>query len=130
MKVILFDGVCNLCSGSVNWIIDHDKKNLFKFSALQSNYGKGIVAKYNMEGNYMDTAILLDEDDIFLGSDAVLRILKHLGGIYSLAYLFIIVPAFIRNFVYQVVSENRYRWFGKMDTCRIPTPQLKANFLE
>ena len=130
MKVILFDGVCNLCNDSVNWIIDHDKKNLFKFSALQSEYGKGIVAKYNLTGNYMDTAIFLDEENIFLRSDAVLRILKHFGGIYSLAYLFIIVPAFIRNFVYQVVSENRYRWFGKMDTCRIPTPELKARFLE
>lgn len=127
--VILFDGVCNLCNSSVNWVIDRDSKNLFQFASLQSDYGISVVKKFSITGNYMDTVVLLEEDKIFMRSDAVLRILKHLGGVYSLAYVFILVPRFIRDFVYKVIAKNRYRWFGKQDACRIPSPDLKAKFL-
>jgi predicted DCC family thiol-disulfide oxidoreductase YuxK len=129
MMVILFDGVCNLCNASVNWIIDQDKKNLFRFASLQSAYGKSVIEQFNITGNYMDTVVLLEDDKVYLRSEAALRVLKHLGGLYSLAYAFVIVPAFLRNFVYNIVAENRYRWFGKQDACRIPTPHLKAKFL-
>jgi predicted DCC family thiol-disulfide oxidoreductase YuxK len=130
MKVILFDGVCNLCNGLVNWIIDHDKKAVFKFSSLQSAYGLRMIEKFGIKGEYLSTVVLVDDDKAWLRSDAVLLILKHLGGIWAAAYGFIIVPAFIRNFIYNIVARNRYRWFGKRDTCRVPTPELKNRFLE
>jgi len=130
MKVILFDGVCNLCNGLVNWVIDHDKKNLFSFASLQSNYGQGVVKRLNITGDYMNTFILMDEDEAFFRSGAILRVLKYLGGVYWLAYVFIIVPAFIRNFIYDIIARNRYRWFGKRDSCRVPTSELKLKFLE
>ena len=129
MKTILFDGVCNLCNGSVNWIIDRDKKNEFTFSALQSDFAKKRLKEVG-HADYMDSIVLDDEGKIFTESDAVLRILKHLGGIYSLSVVFLIVPTFIRNFVYKTIANNRYKWFGKQETCRVPTPELKAKFLE
>ncbi len=127
--VILFDGVCNLCNASVNWIIDRDKKNQFKFASLQSEYGQSVIKEFNIAGDYMDTVVLQEEEMIYLRSAAALRILKHLGGIYSIAYIFIILPEFIRDFVYNIIAKNRYRWFGKQDACRIPSPDLKAKFL-
>lgn len=129
MLVVLFDGVCNLCNSSVNWIIDHDKEGKFQFASLQSVYGQNVVKQFHLTGEYMDTVLLLDGDKLYKRSEAVLRIAKHIGGVYSLAYFFIIVPAFIRNFFYNFVARNRYRWFGKQDACRIPTPELKAKFL-
>jgi predicted DCC family thiol-disulfide oxidoreductase YuxK len=121
MKVILFDGVCNLCNSAVNWIIDHDKKNLFHFSSLQSTYGKEIVARSGIQGDYLNTIILADGEKLYFRSTAVLKILKDLGGINALAYIFIIVPPFIRNFFYNIVARNRYRWFGKRAECRLPS---------
>jgi len=129
MTVVLFDGVCNLCNGSVNWLIDHDTKNQFQFASLQSDYGKKVVAQFNLKGDYLDTVLLLQDDQVYMRSEAVLRICKKLGGGYSLLYGFVIVPAFIRDFFYNIVARNRYRWFGKQDACRIPTPELKAKFL-
>lgn len=130
MYVILFDGVCNLCNAAVNWIIDHDSRNVIKFASLQSEYGRQMVQKHNLHGEYMDTIYLIEGDKVYNRSDAVLRTLKHLKGVYSLGYGFIIVPRFIRNFFYNLVARNRYKWFGKRDACRIPTPELKAKFIE
>lgn len=130
MAVVLFDGVCNLCNSSVNWIIDHDKKNAFKFASLQSEYGQRAVAQYNISGNYMDTVVLIKDDKAYIRSSAVLQVLKTIGGIYSLALVFYIFPAFIRDVAYNFVAKNRYRWFGKQESCRMPTPELKAKFLE
>lgn len=129
MLVVLFDGVCNLCNSSVNWIIDHDKEGKFKFASLQSVYGQNVVKQFNLTGEYMDTVLLLDDDKLYKRSEAVLRIAKHIGGIHTLAYVFIIIPAFVRDMFYNFVARNRYRWFGKQDACRIPTPELKAKFL-
>jgi predicted DCC family thiol-disulfide oxidoreductase YuxK len=119
-----------LCNGLVNWIIDHDKKKVFQFSSLQSGYGMRMIERFGIKGDYLNTIVLTDGDNASLRSDAVLLILKHLGGFWALGYGFIIVPAFIRNFVYNIVAKNRYRWFGKRDTCRVPTPELKNRFLE
>ncbi|MCW5909392.1 MAG: thiol-disulfide oxidoreductase DCC family protein [Chitinophagales bacterium] len=130
MYVVLFDGVCNLCNASINWIIDHDKKQVFRFASLQSDYGKATVERFKVSGNYMDTVLLQEGDKLYMRSEAVLRIAKHIGGVYSLLYVFIIIPAFIRDFFYNLIAKNRYRWFGKQDNCRIPTPELKARFLE
>ena len=129
MSVVLFDGVCNLCNGSVNWLIDHDKKNHFQFASLQSDYGKKVVAQFNLKGDYLDTVLLLEDGKVYMRSEAILRIGKKLGGGYSLLYSFLIIPAFVRDFFYNIVARNRYRWFGKQDVCRMPTPELKAKFL-
>lgn len=130
MKVILFDGVCNLCNSSVNWIMDHDKQNQFKFASLQSNYGQNKVKELSLEDNYMGTVIFENNGKAYTHSDAILQIAKQIGGIYSLVSVFYIVPAFIRNFFYKIVANNRYKWFGKKESCRIPTPELKSKFLE
>ncbi len=130
MGVVLFDGVCNLCNSSVNWIIDHDKKNEFRFASLQSEYGQRMVQQYNISGNYMDTVVLIKNNRAYLRSAAVLQVLKGIGGIYSLALVFYIFPAFIRDVVYNFIAKNRYRWFGKQESCRIPTPELKAKFID
>ena len=130
MKTILFDGVCNLCNSSVNWVIDHDKKGLFSFSSLQSDYGKKRTAELGLGQDYMDTIVLDDDGVLYTQSDAVIKVLSYLGGIYSGSSVFLVVPKFIRNSIYQLVANNRYKWFGKQDTCRIPTPELKAKFLE
>lgn len=130
MGVVLFDGVCNLCNSSVNWIIDHDKKNEFRFASLQSEYGQRMVQQYNISGNYMDTVVLIKNDRAYLRSAAVLQVLKGIGGVYSLALVFNIFPAFIRDGVYNFIAKNRYRWFGKQESCRIPSPELKAKFID
>ena len=130
MKVILFDGVCNLCNASINWVIDHDKKNLFKFASLQSVYGQKKVAELGLSGDYMGTVVLEDESKGYTRSAAVLQIARHIGGIYSLAVIFFIIPPFIRDFFYKIVANNRYKWFGKQESCRIPTPELRSKFLE
>lgn len=130
MKVILFDGVCNLCNSSVNWVIDHDHRNQFQFAALQSAYGKTVVEKFSLHDDFMDTVLLVEDNKVWQRSDAALQILKTLGGIYSLAVLFYVVPSFIRNMVYNFVARNRYKWFGKQDECRVPTADLKTKFLD
>ena len=130
MKVILFDGVCNLCNALVNWIIDRDKKNLFRFSSLQSGFGISTVKRLDLTGNYMDTVIYLDEEKTYIESSAILHIFKDLGGVYSVLYIFMVIPAFLRNAVYRFVARNRYRWFGKQEVCRVPTAELKSKFLD
>lgn len=130
MQVVLFDGVCNLCNSYVNWLIDHDRKNIFKFAALQSETGKKLVDQLGLKGNYLDTIIFYNNGKGYTHSTAVLHIVKQLGGVYRFAAVFLLVPPFIRNAVYNLVARNRYRWFGKRNTCRIPTPELKARFLE
>ena len=128
MKVILFDGVCNLCNGSVNWVIDRDKKNQFKFSALQSDFAKKRLSEIGYH-DYMDSIVLDDDGKIFTESDAALKVLTYLGGIYSASIAFWIVPKFLRNAIYRFIAKNRYKWFGKRDACRIPTPELLQKFL-
>ena len=130
MKVILFDGICNLCNGAVNWVIDHDKRNKFKFASLQSDYGKLIIDKSGLKNDYLNTIVLVDEDRIYLRATAVLRVLKEIGGFYSLLYIFNVIPSPILNFFYNIVAKYRYRWFGKRDTCRMPDDLNKGQFIE
>ncbi|MFN8299830.1 MAG: thiol-disulfide oxidoreductase DCC family protein [Chitinophagales bacterium] len=129
MYVVLFDGVCNLCNSSVNWIIDHDKRNEFRFASLQSDYGQQVINKFNLQGDYLNTVILVDGDRLYTRSAAVLKIAGIIGGVWGLLAVFLIVPAFIRDIVYNFIARNRYKWFGKKESCRIPTPELKSKFL-
>ena len=125
--IILFDGVCNFCDGSVNFIIKKDTKNYFKFTPLQSDAGKKFVATFDLHD--LDSVILVEDDKAYTHSTAALRIAKRLGGILSVTYALIIIPKFIRDFFYKLFAKNRYRLFGKKDECMIPTPEIRAKFL-
>lgn len=128
-KIILFDGVCNLCNGAINYVIKRDQKNVFKFAALQSEIGQELTAKFKIDGSKVDSIILIDGDKHYEKSTAALYIAKHLSGAFPLLFGFIIVPKYIRNAVYDYVARNRYKWFGKKDKCMIPTAELKNKFL-
>ena len=129
-KIVLFDGVCNLCSKSVQFILKRDKKNQFLFGSLQGKTGQDYLKKFNLPANTFNSFMLVEDDTLYARSAAALRMLKHLGGGWSLLYAFIIVPQFIRDAIYNLVAKNRYKWFGKKDACWIPTPALKAKFLD
>lgn len=129
-NIILFDGVCNFCNSSVNKIIKHDKKNRFKFAALQSEIGKKLLQKHSIDSTKIDSIILIENDVAFIKSSAILKISKHLNGIYPLAYGFIIIPTFLRDAVYDFIARNRYKWWGKKDSCMIPTQEVKSKFIE
>jgi len=128
-KIILFDGVCNLCNNSVTFIIKRDKNDVFRFTALQSAVGQVIVTEHGIDTSQVDSIILIEGKQHFEKSSAALKIAKHLSGGYPLLYGFMIIPPFIRNWVYDIIARNRYKWFGKKDSCMIPTPELKAKFL-
>ncbi len=127
--VIFFDGVCNLCNSSINFIIKRDKKKYFKFSSLQGNYATETLPSKFIETGNLPSLILLDEN-IKIKSTAALSIARHLSGLWPLFYGLIIVPAFIRHFFYDLVAKNRYKWFGKKDQCMVPTPELKDRFMD
>ena len=129
-KVILFDGVCNLCNDSVKFIIKNDKRNIFKFAPLQGNYGIKIQNSYNINTTKINSIILVDGENTFTKSSAALRIAKDLRAPFFMFYVFIIIPVFIRNFIYDLIAKNRYKWFGKMDNCMIPTKELKSKFFD
>jgi predicted DCC family thiol-disulfide oxidoreductase YuxK len=129
-KIILFDGVCNLCSSSVQFILKRDKKNQFVFGSLQGKTGQEYLRKFNLPINTFNSFMLVEDDNLYTRSTGALRMLKHLGGAWSLLYIFILVPRFIRDAVYNLVAGNRYKWFGKKDECWVPTPSLKAKFPE
>ena len=128
--IILFDGVCNLCNGAVQFIIERDKKQHFRFASLQSKIGQEYQQKAGLAIDKIDTILLVENGKIYQKSTAALRIARHLDGLWSVLYVFIIVPPFIRNAVYDFIAKNRYKWFGKQDSCWMPTPDLKKLFLE
>ena len=128
--VIFFDGVCNLCNSSVQLIIKRDKKEAFLFASLQSDYAKkNLPANLNNEAE-LQSIVLLEGDQLKVKSTAALTIAKRLSGLWPLLYVFIVVPKFIRDFVYDLIARNRYNWFGKKDQCMIPSKQLQSRFLD
>ncbi len=127
--IVLFDGVCNLCNGAVQFIIRHDKKNIFMFASLQSEVGRKILEQYNFPLDELNSFILIENNKAYTRSTGALRVAKKLNGLWPLLYGFIIIPKFIRDSIYNWVAENRYKWFGKKDACMIPTPELKTKFL-
>lgn len=130
-KLILFDGVCNLCNNSVQYVIKHDKKNQFLFTALQSDSGKKIVNHYNIDISKIDSIFLYTPNKgILYKSTAALKIASRLTFPTNLMVVFLIVPVFIRNWVYDFIAKNRYKWFGKEESCMIPTEELKGKFLD
>jgi predicted DCC family thiol-disulfide oxidoreductase YuxK len=127
--VILFDGVCNLCSGAVQFIIKRDKKDVFRFASLQSSFGQSVLKKYKLPSHELSSVILVENDIIYTRSTGALKVAKQLSGGWPLLYMFIIVPRFIRDAVYNYVAKNRYKWFGKKQECWLPTPALKNKFI-
>lgn len=126
--IILFDGVCNFCNGSVNFIIERDKKNLFKFAPLQSEIGGEYIEKFGL--SEIDSVVLIEDEKAYTHSTAALKIAKGLDGGWSLFYAFIIIPRGIRDFFYKLFAKYRYRLFGKQDACMLPTPEIREKFLK
>ncbi|MDE3248601.1 MAG: thiol-disulfide oxidoreductase DCC family protein [Bacteroidota bacterium] len=129
-KLILFDGVCNLCNRSVQFVIRHDPNARFHFASLQSATGQEVFTAFGLADQQLDSFVLLDNGKAYTQSTAALRVSAHLAGAWKLLYAFLIVPPFIRNAVYRWIARNRYQWFGKRDACMIPSPELSQRFLD
>ena len=128
-SVILFDGVCNLCNSSIDFILKRDKSNRFLVGALQEEPGKFLLTRFAADPEYLDSLVLVEEGQIFYRSTAALKIAKNLSGLWPLFYGLILLPVSWRDPVYDWIGRNRYRWFGKKNTCRLPSPEEKAKFL-
>ena len=126
---VLFDGVCNFCNSSVNFIIDRDKEDYFQFTPLQNDLAKDILRQNGYNPDDLDSVVLYEDGTVYTESTAALRIAKRLKGLWPLLYGFIIIPPFIRNSVYRFIARNRYKWFGKREACRLPSPEVKAKFI-
>ena len=128
-SIILFDGVCNFCNSAVNFAIKRDKKNHLKFTPLQSDVAQKLLFDNNLRLDDLRTFVLIENSKIYTQSTAALRVFRQLDGLWPLMYGFMIVPRFIRDGIYNWISKNRYRWFGKKETCMIPTAGVRARFL-
>ena len=127
--IVLFDGVCNLCSSVVKFTISRDPNGIFRFASLQSEAGQFFLNKFGLSTEDFDSFVLIEGDNFFLRSTAVLCLCKRLKGFWPLLYLLIIIPRPLRDFVYNIVAENRYKWFGKKEECFIPSPDINNRFL-
>jgi predicted DCC family thiol-disulfide oxidoreductase YuxK len=129
-KIILFDGVCNLCNGSVIFILQREKEPVFQFSSIQSESGRELLEWSGLPREYSQAVVLIDQGTIYLGSTAALKIGQTLKFPWSfLAYLGFAIPGFIRDWVYAQIAKHRYQWFGKRDICMVPTKELQGRFL-
>ncbi|RTY92139.1 DUF393 domain-containing protein [Flavobacterium sp. RSP46] len=130
-KIILFDGVCNLCDSAVQVIIKHDTKDIFRFVALQSDLGQKIIKHLGVNTQKTDSIILYQPGfAYYYKSEAALAIAKNLGGLFYLTTIFSIFPTSFNNYIYDYIAVNRYKWFGKKESCMIPTKELEAKFLD
>ena len=127
--IVLFDGVCNFCNASVNFVIGRDRNGYFKFAPLRSEIGEQLIAKHGIDTAETDSIILVEDEAAFTHSDAALRIARRLDGIWSWAYAFIVIPRSLRDLMYKLIANNRYRLFGRRDECMLPTPEVRARFL-
>jgi predicted DCC family thiol-disulfide oxidoreductase YuxK len=129
-KILLFDGVCNFCNSTVLKIIKYDSKDIFVFASLQSEIGKTITNRLNIDTTTIDSIILFEtETNFYIKSDAALRVMQLLGGFWKLTIIFKVLPVSFRDSIYNYIAKNRYKWFGKKDNCMIPTTELKSKFL-
>lgn len=129
-KIILFDGVCNLCDATVQFIIKHDKKDIFRFVAIQSDLGQQVIKHIGVDTSRTDSILLYEPGNAYYyKAEAAIKIAAQLGGVYSLMGAFSVLPKSLSNTVYDYVARNRYKWYGKKDECMIPTPEMKTKFL-
>ncbi|WP_343307557.1 thiol-disulfide oxidoreductase DCC family protein [Chitinophaga niabensis] len=129
-RIILFDGVCKFCNGSVNVVIRHDKHDRFKFAPLQSAAGQALLKRFALDTEKMDSFVLIDNDKAYTRSTAVLRVLRRLGFPFNLLYVGIVLPVGLRDSLYNWIAKNRYRWFGKKDQCMVPDEMVRKKFLD
>lgn len=127
--IVLFDGVCNYCNNWVNFVIKNDRKSYFRFAPLQSDFANDLLVKFGIDKQKTDSVIVIENNNAYIYSTGALRIMKGLGGIWSMAYVLIIVPKFVRDGIYKWVAKNRYSWFGRKESCMIPSPEVRARFL-
>ena len=129
MNVLLFDGVCNLCNGAVQFVLKRDKKAVVRFASLQSDKGQALLKQFNLPTQDFDSFVYVRAGKAYTKSTAALYVARDIGGIWQGLYPLIYVPRFIRDAVYSLIARNRYKWFGKKESCMMPTPELKARFL-
>jgi len=127
--ILLFDGYCNLCHSSVQFVLKHEKADTLFFTSLQSATGKEILKQYKIDSDKVTSLVLIENDAAYIKSTAALRISKYLKGLYPMAFLLLIIPSFIRNSIYDYIAKNRYKWFGKKDTCIVSDNKLAQRFL-
>ena len=127
--IVLFDGECKFCNGSVNFIIEHDAAKYFKFAPNQSEIAQDLFLKYDVDKANIDSLVLIENDQVYLYSTGALRISRKLNGLWSIFYGFIIVPGVIRDFFYKQFAKYRIRLFGKQDACLMPTAEIRERFL-
>ena len=130
LRLILFDGVCNLCNGTVQFIISHDPDAQFSFTSLQSATGQQVLESFNLPTSDFDSFVYIRDGIAYRRSTAALTVLKDLGGFWKILYFFIIIPRTLRDYSYDLIARYRYSWFGKRDSCMIPSPDLKRRFLD
>jgi len=128
-QIILFDGVCNFCNFWVNFIIIRDKRDLFRFAPLQSDVAQEMLSQFKLDDSAQESVILISGENVYSKSTAALKIAKELSGTVKVLYPLIILPKFFRDVIYEFVANYRYRFFGKRDSCRIPTEEEKLKFL-
>lgn len=129
--VILFDGVCNLCNASIQRVIKNDPAAIFRFASLQGQLGQQVLEHFQLPASSFNSFLLLQDGKLHSKSTAAIKVMKQMkGGWKWLYYLLIIIPPFIRNFFYDFIARNRYKWFGKQEACWVPTPELKALFYD
>ena len=128
--IILFDGVCNLCNTSVQFILKRDRRSRFRFASLQGPAGQALLQRSGLPADHLDSFVLVENNNVYTRSSAALRVISRLGGGYTLFYVFWIIPRPIRDGIYDWVARHRYRWFGKEDSCWLPRPEWKERFLD
>lgn len=128
--IILFDGVCNFCNSAVNFTLKRNKKANIRFAPLQSETGQKLLQQYNLPVHDMESFVFIDNGKAYQRSTAALKVCRYLRGLWPLSYGLIIVPKFIRDGIYNWIAKNRYKWFGRQESCMIPTPEIRARFLD
>jgi predicted DCC family thiol-disulfide oxidoreductase YuxK len=127
--LVIFDGVCNFCNYWVNFAIKHDKKKRLRFAPIQGKTAAAVLARQGIHPNKLSSVVLIDNGKAYTQSSASIRICRYLDGGWKLFYGLMIIPKFIRDFFYNIIARNRYKWFGQKDACMIPTPELRERFL-
>ena len=128
--ILFFDGHCNLCNNSVDFVITRDKKRVFRFAPLQGETAKDVLGDVNIDLENPDSFVLSKDNEVYFRSTAALMVARQLGFPWSLMSVFLVVPPFIRDAVYNLIARNRYKWFGRKETCRLPSPEERSLFLD
>jgi predicted DCC family thiol-disulfide oxidoreductase YuxK len=127
--IVLFDGVCNFCNSSVNFLLRRDRKGVFRFAALQSEAGRKVLAEAGLHDRDLDSMVLIEGGEASVKSTAALKAARRLPGLWFMTGLFLLVPRRLRDWCYDAFAARRYRWFGKREVCMVPTPEMRSRFL-